>query len=52
VTRQLAWAALCLSCAACAALWWPFGLIPAVMLLVLGTERLFERRRRRRDGEA
>jgi hypothetical protein len=43
-TRILAWAALCVSCSAMTVLWWPFGVVPALVVLVLGTRMLLERR--------
>lgn len=42
---MLAWIALCLGSAACAVLWWPFGLVPAVLVAVMATELLLRRRR-------
>lgn len=47
VTRLLAWGGICLGSAACAALWWPLGLVPAALVLVMATQLAFGRRRRR-----
>lgn len=47
----LAWLGCCLGSAACAVLWWPLGLIPAVIVVALATKLLWRRITHRGRGK-
>jgi CHASE2 domain-containing sensor protein len=47
-----AWFGCCLVSAVLAVAWWPFGLIPACVLVVIASQLVLHRRRRRREGKA
>jgi hypothetical protein len=40
---MLAWIGVCLGSSACTALWWPLGLVPVAVLVLLATQKFGQR---------